>query len=272
MDRHTEIHGEPLDPEAIRKRFASNRLGRRIHYLREVDSTNVYAYRRAQQGGAEGEIVIAESQRQGKGRLGRHWVSPSHLNLYMSVILRPTLAPSDTPKITLASAVALAETVESFLSFAPEIKWPNDILVEGKKLAGILTESCCDRDRVLFVILGIGINLNFPLESMPEWIREHATSLMILSRRAVDRMAFACQLILNLDRCYGELSDRGFAFLARRWEGYFRLKGRMVRVEMGDQPVWGKAVGIDGDGALLLEDQGGKLQRVVAGDVIALDT
>lgn len=271
MDRHTEIHGEPIDPEAIRKRFASNRLGKQIHYLKEVDSTNVFAYRRAQNGGVEGEIVIAEAQTQGKGRLGRRWVSPSSLNLYLSIILRPTLAPSATPQITLASAVAVAEAVESFLSSPPEIKWPNDILVEGKKLGGILTESCCDRDRVVFVILGVGVNLNFPFESMPEWIREQATSLMILSGTRVDRTAFACRLIQNLDRCYGELSDKGFAFLGRRWESYFRLKGRKVRVANPDHPVWGKAVGIDGDGALLLEDERGRLQRIVAGDVIPLD-
>jgi len=256
-----------LQPDALRKRLAAGRFGKRIFYLPETGSTNVFAYRRAQEGGAEGEIVIAETQTHGKGRLGRQWVSPPYMNLYMSVILRPTLAPADTPQITLASAVALAETVESFASFRPEIKWPNDILVERKKLAGILAESCCDRSRVLFVIVGIGVNLNFPLESMPERIRERATSLWMLTRKPVDRTAFAGQLIQNLDRCYGDLAEKGFAFTAQRWESYFRLKGERVRVELPDQPICGKALGVDADGALLVEEEGGRIRRVLAGDV-----
>lgn len=267
MNERSRGTADPLQPEALRQLLAAGRFGKRIFYLPEIDSTNVFAYKRAQEGGAEGEIVIAETQTHGKGRLGRQWLSPPYMNLYMSVILRPTLAPVDTPQITLASAVALAETVESFASLRPEIKWPNDILVERKKLAGILTESCCDRSRVLFVIVGIGVNLNFPLEAMPEGIRKRATSLWTLTRKPVDRTAFAGQLIQNLDRCYGDLAAKGFAFTAQRWESYFRLKGETVRVESADQAFCGKALGVDSDGALLVQGEGGELQRVVAGDV-----
>jgi BirA family biotin operon repressor/biotin-[acetyl-CoA-carboxylase] ligase len=261
----------PLRLEEIQRGLLTERLGKKIHYLPEVDSTNLYARKLAEEGGLEGEVVIAETQTHGKGRMGRSWVSPPYLNLYLSVILRPRLSPVHAPQITLMSAVALAETVESFLHFPPEIKWPNDIMVKGKKLAGILTESACERDRILYVVLGIGVNLNFQRELMPETIQHSATSFMILTQKPVDRVAFARRLIQNLDRCYGDLEDRGFSFTARRWESFFRLRGKRVMVEMLDQRILGKAMGIDSDGALVLEDEHGGVRRIVAGDVIPAD-
>ena len=263
--------GAPLDCEMIEKGLRTKRLGKKIHYLSEVDSTNLYARNLAEEGGLEGEVVIAESQSRGKGRLGRSWVSPAKRNLYLSVILRPKLSPLHAPQITLMSAVALAETIQSFIPLPPEIKWPNDILVGGKKVAGILTESSCAADRLFFVILGIGVNVNFPREEMPESIRDTATSLMTLSGALVDRTALALQLIQNLDRCYGDLEGHGFPAMAERWSGFFRLQGKRVKVEMMDQDVQGKAIGIDGDGALILEDETGTRRRIVAGDVIPLE-
>lgn len=260
-----------LLPEKIRANLQTARLGKKIHYFSEIDSTNIYAFQRAQEGGAEGEVVIAESQTHGKGRMGRSWVSPPYRNLYLSVILRPNLAPLHAAQITLMSAVALAETVQSFLPFPPEIKWPNDVLVGGRKLAGILTESSVEADQVRFVIVGIGVNLNFPKELMPEAIQEIATSIFILAQKAVDRDEFACRLIQGLDRCYGELEELGFSSIARRWESFFQLKGKKVRVEMMGEAVTGKAVGIDSGGALLLEDEKGFSKRVIAGDVIPLE-
>jgi BirA family biotin operon repressor/biotin-[acetyl-CoA-carboxylase] ligase len=168
------------------------------------------------------------------------------------------------------SAVALADAVQAFLGYAPAIKWPNDILVGGRKLAGILTESSVDRDRLHFVIVGIGVNLNLTTELLPEELGAIATSLQILSNHPVDRTAFAGELIQSLDRCYGELEQRGFPHIAERWEGFFELKGRKVKVEMGDRQVSGTAKGIDRDGALVIEHSGGGLERVIAGDVIPI--
>ncbi len=262
----------PLDPGHMRSQLQIQRIGKKIHYLSEIDSTNIYARRRAEEGGQEGEIVIAEAQTQGRGRLGRRWVSPPHLNLYMSVILRPKLPPNQAPQITLMSAVALAETVQSFVPFAPEIKWPNDIKIGGRKLAGVLTESSCETDRVHFVILGIGVNVNFPWELMPESIRQSATSLMVLAQKPVDRADFACRLILNLDQCYGELEDQGFSPIARRWEKFFQLRGKKVRVDMAGQSAFGTAMGLDREGALILEGDGGAFKKIIAGDVIPIDS
>jgi len=262
----------PLRLEEIQRGLVTERLGKKIHYLPEVDSTNLYARNLAEKGGLEGEVVIAESQTHGKGRLGRNWVSPARRNLYLSVVLRPKLSPLHAPQITLMSAVALAETIQSFIPLPPEIKWPNDILAQGKKVAGILTESSCAADRLFFVILGIGVNVNFPREEMPESIRDTATSLMTLAGAPVDRTVLALQLIHSLNRCYGDLEGHGFPAMAERWAGFFRLQGKRVQVEMMDQVVQGKAIGIDSDGALILEDDTGTRRRIVAGDVIPLES
>lgn len=265
----------PLQIDQVREGAEKRRLGKQIHYFVELESTNTYAFKRAQEGGAEGEIVVSEGQTHGKGRMGRHWVSPAYVNLYFSVILRPKFPPACAPQLTLMSAVALAETFQSFVPQTPEIKWPNDIMVGGKKLAGILAESSCESNKILFVIIGMGVNLNYPHELMPEGIRKTATSTLILTQKEMDRSAFMRRLIHNLDQCYGELEDNGFAPLARRWESFFHLKGKKVRIEMGSpsgQPIWGRAVGIDEDGALLLVDDQGAMIRIVAGEVIPVDT
>ncbi len=259
-----------LSPYEIQRAISSHRLGKNIHWFETLPSTNLKAQALAQLGAAEGEIVIAEEQTQGKGRLGRSWSSPPYLNLYLSLILQPKLPPTHAPQITLMAGVAVADTVQSFIPFAPEIKWPNDILVRGQKIAGILTESSCESDRILFVILGVGVNLNFSKELMSETIRNKATSLLTLTQKPVDRQAFTCGLIQNLDRCYGTLEGSGFVGIRRRWEGYFQLQGKKVTVEMPDGQISGKAVGIDMDGALIIEGEGGDQERILAGDVVPL--
>ncbi len=268
--RAAELGYAPLCLDIIQSELATKRLGTKFHYFQEIDSTNSHARRLADAGAPEGAVVIAEHQSDGRGRLGRSWESPPYCNLYFSLLLRPALAPAHAPQITLMAAVALADTIASFVADRPTIKWPNDILLQGKKLAGILTESSCDAKRIEFVILGVGVNLNFPRERMPETIRDRATSLLEVGGQGVSRENFLRRLIQDLDRCYGTLEDFGFAAIAPRWEAYFALRGRRVRVEMVDEVISGTATGIDGDGALLLEAEDGVLHRVLAGDVIPL--
>ncbi len=246
-------------------------MGKKFHYFEEIASTNTHSRSLADGGALEGEVVIAEAQSAGRGRLGRRWVSPQFANLYVSFVLRPKLAPAEVPQITLLAAVALADTIETFVPVAPTIKWPNDILVEGRKLAGILTEVSCTAEGVDYVVLGIGINLNYPVEMMPQEIRHRATSVLQLTGTPVRRESVLKRLIHDLDRCYGELEDFGFAPLAVRWQARFGLRNRRVRVELLDQSVIGVARGIDRDGALLLQDESGALQRIIAGDVIPVE-
>jgi BirA family biotin operon repressor/biotin-[acetyl-CoA-carboxylase] ligase len=261
----------PLQLQQVRDGLVTTRLGKRLHYFLEIDSTNSHAQRLAAEGADEGAVIIAEAQTHGRGRLGRSWISPPFVNLYFSVILRPRLPPVDAPQLTLMAAVALTDTLAQFLQIPPIIKWPNDILVGGKKLAGVLTESSCDSKRIEFVILGIGVNLNYPVASMPELIRQRATSIVSVTEKSVSRELFLRRLIQDLDRCYGELEDAGFHSIATRWEALFGLRGKKVRVEMGDQVVTGTARGIDRDGALLLESEGGAPLRIVAGDVVPVE-
>ena len=272
-DRKTacDAGASPLRIHDLQGASAAKRLGTKFHYFTEIDSTNSYARRLAEQGAGEGEVVIAEQQNAGRGRSGRSWFSPPFVNLYTSIVLRPKLAPAHAPQITLMAAVALAETVAGFIPSRPAIKWPNDILVDGKKVAGILTESSCTAVGIEFVILGIGVNLNLPRARMPETIRDRATSLMEIAGKPLSRELFLRRLIQDLDRCYGILGDLGFAAIAPRWETYFGLRGRRVRVEMIDEALSGTATGIDSDGALLLEDEAGVIHRVLAGDVIPLE-
>jgi BirA family biotin operon repressor/biotin-[acetyl-CoA-carboxylase] ligase len=265
---HLSAARVPLRVDEIRAALAGARLGAKFHYFNEISSTNTHARALAENGAGEGEIVIAEAQSAGRGRLGRRWSSPPYANLYFSTVLRPNLAPAHVPQVTLMAAVALADTVAAFIPGLPTIKWPNDIMFDGKKLAGILTELSCDAERVNYVILGIGVNLNYPREMMPDEIRQRATSVFELTQKTVSRESFLEGLIQALDRCYGELEVSGFAAIAARWEARFGLRGRRVRVESLDQAVIGRAKGIDRDGALLLEDDRGALQRIVAGDVI----
>ena len=265
---HRRFIGSPLDVDSVRDGLAAQRLGTEFHYFAEIGSTNSYARWLAEQGAREGELVIAESQTDGRGRLGRRWVSPPHVNLYFSLILRPKLPPARAPQITLMAAVALVEALQPFLPVAPIIKWPNDILVDGKKLAGILTEMSCGPERVDFVILGIGVNINYPPALMPKEIRQRATSVLAEGQKKISREDFLRRLIHDLDRCYGEIEEVGFGALAPRWEAHFGSRGQRVRIELLDQVMFGTAKGIDQDGALLLEDDRGEMQRVIAGDVI----
>ena len=264
------VKGVPLQLQEVQSGLATKCLGAQFHYFHELDSTNTYARRLAEQGAPEGEVVIAEEQTQGRGRLGRIWVSPPYINLYFSVVLRPGLSPIHAPQITLMAAVALADAVAEFISRPPVIKWPNDILVDGRKLAGILTESSCTSERIEFVILGIGVNVNFPRELMADGIRERATSLMEAGQKSVSREAFLRRLLQDLDRCYGILQESGFGAIAPRWEGYFGHRGKKVRVEMTDDVLIGTAKGIDRDGALIVQSDQGVLHRIIAGDVTAV--
>jgi BirA family biotin operon repressor/biotin-[acetyl-CoA-carboxylase] ligase len=261
-----------LDLARVRALVHAERLVLTFHYFQEIDSTNAHARELAERGAGEGAIVVAESQTQGRGRLGRRWESPPCGNLYVSMVLRPNLAPRNAPQITLTAAVALVETVNRFLPVRASIKWPNDILVENRKLAGILTEAACRAERIDYVVLGIGLNVNGRVAAMPEELRGRATSMADLAGKSVSRESVLARLIQDLDRCYGELESSGFESLRARWDAGFSWRGRRVRVDLGGEAVSGTAQGIDREGALIVEDEQGRRRSIVAGDVIPLET
>ncbi len=259
--------GGELTSAALLRCLGTRRLGHRVDVYPELASTNRTARALAEAGEPEGTIVIAEAQTSGQGRMGRRWVSPAGLNLYISFILRPRLAPAESAKITLLTAVALADTLKVHVPRAPRIKWPNDILLEGLKVAGVLSELACESEHTLFVIVGIGVNLNYPRALMPPEIRGRATSVMEEAGAAVDRVRVTRSLVRHMEERYIEFEEHGFAPIARCWNGYARMEGCRVRAHTPDGERAGRVRGLDGSGFLVLECEGGLTERVVSGDV-----
>jgi len=259
-----------LDVAALRRARAGQRLGATIHYLDTTDSTNTVARDHAMAGAAEGTVVIAETQTKGRGRLGRTWVSPPHRNLYLSVVLRPPIEVVAAPQIGLVAGVAVAAAVAEWAP-AAAIKWPNDVLVAGRKVAGILMELEADLDRIRFVVLGIGVNVNTAPEEFPEDLRDKAGSLMTACAAPVDRVKFADRLLSYLEDGYGRFVRDGFAAIRPLWEARSCLHGAHVRIDAGAGRVDGTVAGLADDGCLVVRTAAGTDVRLVAGDVTVLD-
>jgi len=256
-----------LTPSEIKPILKTKWIGKTIHHFHTLDSTNSKAYQLALDGAEEGEVVVAESQEKGRGRLGRQWFSPPFLNLYLSVILRPKIPPHQASLITLMAAIATADAIQKFSGFLPLIKWPNDILLRNRKVAGLLNEINSEMDRIHFVILGIGINLNMDEKMFSKEIRTAATSLKREMGQTISRKAFLQSLLQELEKWYTIFMKQGSAFILKAWRDRAHLKGRRVKVTSFGETLGGIAVDVDSDGALILETADGKRKRVVAGDI-----
>ena len=256
-----------LSPSELKGLLNTKWMGHVIHYFQVVDSTNAEAYQLAVRGAGEGEIVIAESQTKGRGRLGRDWFSPPYLNLYLSAVLRPSMPPHQTSLITLMAAVAVAEAVEEFSGLRPTIKWPNDLLMGNRKLAGLLNEIQSETDRIHFVILGIGMNLNIVSRHLPRKLRPLATSLKMETGGSVSRKEFVRCLLGELETWYETLRHQGGAPILEAWREWAQIRGRPVQVTSFGERLTGTAIDVDSEGRLILETRDGQQKRVVAGDV-----
>ena len=256
-----------LTPSEIKPLLRTKRLGRAIHYFQTIDSTNSKAYELALRGAKEGELVIAESQEKGKGRLERRWFSPPFLNLYLSLILRPKIPPQQASLITLMAAVATADAIQSFTGLLPLIKWPNDILLKDRKVAGLLNEIHSETDRVHFIILGIGVNLNVEEKMFPKEVRTMATSLKVEMGHAISRKAFLQVFLQKMEEWYTIFLKEGATAILNAWRDRAQIKGRQVKIKSFGETLTGVAMDIDSDGALILETAEGERKRIVAGDV-----
>lgn len=255
-----------LTPSEISAGLRVERVGSNLVCLRETESTNVVASRLAEEGAAEGTVVIADSQTRGKGRLGRSWESPQGVNLYCSVILRPAILPHHAPQLTFLSAVAVAEAIEQTTTLVPAIKWPNDVLVNGCKVAGTLNEMNAETERVEFIILGVGVNINMRREQFPADLRYPATSLAIEGGE-VERVRFIRAFLESLDHLYQRYRSQGYEPLRQAWLSRSMVMGRRVRVAVGEGVVRGVVTGIDEIGALLIQTADGGTERILSGDV-----
>ncbi len=242
-------------------------VGREVVYLEQTDSTNMQARQLAEGGAAEGLVVIADRQSSGRGRMGRFWVSPPGVNLYLSVVLRPPIEPRHATQMTFLTATAVAEAIEASGDFAPQLKWPNDVLLNGKKVAGLLNELNAETEQIHFMILGIGVNLNMTPEQFPSDLRAPATSLLNEGGGKVSRLAFTRTLLQRIDHHYRIYLDEGFAPIMAAWERRSHMIGRQVEVDYQHSRLTGTVTGLDEAGALLLRLPNGAEERVLAGDV-----
>ena len=222
-----------------------------------VESTQTIVFQLASEGAADRTVVVADSQAAGRGRRGRTWQDEPGASLLVSILLRPQLTPAQLPTLSLTAGVALAEALGTAAAVEPRLKWPNDVLVGGRKLAGILLES-----RGLAPVVALGIGVNLTQREFPGELAERATSVH-LSGGACDRDSLLTALLQALDRWRARLEGEGFAPVRERWRALADTLGRPVTVD----GVSGVAVDVDDDGALLLES-GGERRRVVAGEVV----
>lgn len=242
-------------------------IGSQIHVFGEVTSTNDILDRWARDGAKEGLAVFAESQSAGRGRLGRKWSSPATGGLWFSILLRPRLHPQAITRLTIATAAAAARAMTLETQASVRIKWPNDLLIEGRKVGGILTELSAETDGVKHVIVGVGIDVNQLPSDFPPDVRKLATSLRMATGQLVDRPKLAAALLREMDADYRRVLTGRFAEVAEEWESFCSTLGKHIRVQVGERLLHGVAETIDAEGALLLRSEHGRLERVLGGDV-----
>jgi BirA family biotin operon repressor/biotin-[acetyl-CoA-carboxylase] ligase len=257
------LHGDDLISRLGKTRV----IGRDIRVFQETTSTNDVIEKFARDGVKEGVVVFAESQTRGRGRLGRKWASPAKKGLWFSVLLRPDLRPHETTQLTVATATALRRAIEAQTGLEPEIKWPNDILVRGKKVAGILTEMNAEVDRVKYVIVGIGVDVNLNPRDFPPELKKTATSLKIEMGKAISRAELAVNIMREFDIDYQRVCANDFDEVAEEWEKHCKTIGEEVVIRTGPREIRGRAESLAEDGALLLRTEHGRPERIVGGDV-----
>jgi BirA family biotin operon repressor/biotin-[acetyl-CoA-carboxylase] ligase len=253
-------------PWEVERFLRTEVLGREIIYKEAVESTNTLAFKLALDGAPEGTCVVTETQKSGKGRLNRQWFSPAGRNLYISIILRPQIHPSRVPPITFLSSLAVYDTIESLVGFRPTLKWPNDVLMNGRKLCGTLLELSTEAELVRFVVVGIGLNINMKRPEIEEGLREKATSLFLETKKPYERALVCGMLLSNLEAYYKVFTADGGGRILDIWQERSGLTGQHVEiVQMGERHS-GVVEGIDRDGGMLLRTDG-TVKKIIAGDV-----
>ena len=260
-----------LLPEEIYPRLKSQWLGKAIHHFESIGSTNDEAYDLALNGAAEGTLVIAEEQLKGRGRLGRSWASERSSGIYASLVLRPPLQPKEAPVLNLAAAVAVSQAIQQTTILVPDIKWPNDILVNGRKCCGILTEMNADHEKVLFVILGIGINVS--QTRFPPELLDRASSLELEAKREISRIDLVVAVLEHLESIYLGMLHEGRSWIVEQWNQHSSFAwGKKVSVECGNRRISGITNGLGEDGTLRVRMASGQIETVMSGDLVAWES
>ena len=245
-------------------------VGSEVVSFDSVPSTIDAASEMARKGAREGTVVVAEAQSGGRGRLGRKWSSPGGVGIWTSIILRPAIPPRDAPKLTLLAAVTVATTLREEYEIAAEIKWPNDVVVAGRKICGALTELVAEQDAVRYVITSFGLNVNQTRSKFPAEVRDIATSIRIESGRKLDRPEVFRRVLREFDRQYLDFSESDGGEILDRWRRLSGTLGKRVTVQLRDGKIEGIAKDVENDGSLIIDVGGGSLQSVAYGDVTIL--
>lgn len=263
---HLAAVADVMTEAELKSRMEGAFCGGCLEYREEVDSTNNLAKRLAEEGAADGTLVVAENQTAGKGRRGRGWISEKGTGIWMSLMLRPEISPASASMLTLVAALAVADGIEEVTGLNPKIKWPNDIVIEGKKVCGILTEMSAELERIHYVVIGIGINAN--MEELPEEIRETATSLCQQAGERVNRSQVVAAVMKAMETYYEDFLKTGdLSLLLQKYQEKLANKDREVTVLAPAGNYQGICLGIDKTGELLVRRNDGTVNRVVSGEV-----
>jgi BirA family biotin operon repressor/biotin-[acetyl-CoA-carboxylase] ligase len=253
-----------LAPKILHRRLHPGPLGKRIYHFFKVDSTNSIAMALGERGEPHGTVVIAEEQTAGRGRAGHTWHSEKKNGIYMTVLLRPPISPQQAPLITLAAGLAVRDAVLEQIDLAPDLRWPNDVLMARKKFCGILTEMNAEQDQIHFVAVGIGINVNH--EKVPAELSEIATSLRIVTQRVQSRVEIVARLLRHLDSYYNRFLTEGPEFIVTRFsEVSSYAKGKRVKIETASETYTGTTDGLEPGGLLRVRRDDGRVLPVIAG-------
>ncbi|MGE4357339.1 MAG: biotin--[acetyl-CoA-carboxylase] ligase [Candidatus Omnitrophota bacterium] len=253
-----------LLPEEISWGLGTKIMGKKIFSFAVLDSTMDFAYELGIMNLPEGTLVCSETQRKGRGRMNRTWISPKYKGLYFSLLLRPNISPQQAPQLTLISAIAVREAIADLTGLECLIKWPNDILFNDKKIGGILTEMYAEMDEVRFVVVGIGINVNTEKNLLPP----QASSLQEEKKEKVSRIELLKEILRKLEKYYFLFRKKGFSPLVEEWKKYSCVLGHQIKIISQQKIIEGEAVDLDKEGALLVRDDSGFIERVFTCDVV----
>ena len=258
-----------LVPSLVHAELGEYEIGKKIIHYFLTGSTNTVALGLAAEGAPHGTAVVAEEQSGGRGRFGRSWHSEKSNGIYVSVILRPALAPACAPILTLMAGLAARQAVESASGIAPDIRWPNDLMLNKKKMGGILTEMNAELDRIHFVVIGIGLNVNH--REMPLDLKPIATSLRIESGRSCPRIHLLAALLKAMQHFYSMLIEEGSAAIVKQWESASSFAhGKRIRVRLNSGETFGTTQGLESNGALRVRYDDGREEPLISGEVAEL--
>jgi BirA family transcriptional regulator, biotin operon repressor / biotin---[acetyl-CoA-carboxylase] ligase len=257
-----------VDIDAVRSGIKGD-IGRNVFFYNTVGSTNTVALELAE-GAEEGTVVISDSQEKGRGRLGRSWVSPPGVNIYLSILLRPRIEPDQATLITLLSGIACTHALRKATGITITVKWPNDLIASDRKLGGILTEMKIIGKKIVRTVIGAGINVNMDADDFPDYIRSTATSVKNETGESVMREPIISEILNEMDQWYKILQAGQTKEIISEWQRLASTLGRQVLVTTGQETYAGSAEAIDDNGMLLIRLPSGELKRTSSGDLTFL--